>query len=165
MLILAIVCTAWLEIIGIQSAKKEARRREAVERLSGIMDAFMYIYRKGGAVAGNYRVKTEDYHMEVLNEVSFEPDPNANIVRPVFKGEISPIGYQLQVIRYDGDVISGVGGLPEMNLFVGFSGWNVPWYADHSFWLVGRLYDKNGMPDEFCKVFFTLPVYLGPEIE
>ena len=46
MFILALVCIAWLQIIGIQSARKEARRREAVERLSGMMDAFLYCYRQ-----------------------------------------------------------------------------------------------------------------------
>jgi prepilin-type N-terminal cleavage/methylation domain-containing protein len=62
MLILTIVCISWLKIIGIQSARKEARRREAVERLAGMMDAFMYEMRKGGNVGrqgATYKIKME----------------------------------------------------------------------------------------------------------
>lgn len=41
MLILAIVCLSWFEILSIQSAKREALRREGVERLAGMMEAFL----------------------------------------------------------------------------------------------------------------------------
>ncbi len=41
MLILVIVCLSWFEILSIQSAKREALRREGVERLAGMMEAFL----------------------------------------------------------------------------------------------------------------------------
>ena len=91
MLILAIVCIAWLEIIGIQSARKEARRREAVERLVGMMDAFMYCY-------ANTPPSVADYYLSGLKPLSFATDP-AKAVHAMFDGNISPIGYRLRVLE------------------------------------------------------------------
>ena len=140
MLILTIVCIACLQIIGIQSARKEARRREAVERLSVMMDAFIYKYRAS--------VREGSHHV-VMNRstryLDFVPDNSTNDVHAVFDDGVSPIGYQLCVVRYN--------NLPYKD---NFDGWN----TSHR-WLVGRLYDQNGAVANVGKPFFTLPVCLG----
>ena len=143
MLILTIVCIAWLEIIGIQSARKEARRREAVERLAGMMDAFMYM-NKSYVVGGNYHLELN----ENINRIQFKRDDDAKIVHAVFDQEISPIGYQLSVVEKE--------DLENMESFVGW--WDYEWDAPK--WLIGRLYDRSGTLDDVPKPFFTLQVYL-----
>ncbi len=140
MLILTIVCLAWFEIIGIQSARKEARRREAVERLSGMMDAFLYLKREG--------VESEGiYHMNKVGDdrIEFSHENMMNIVYPVFDNEESPIVYQLYVV----DNVSGN------------SGWIPYGRGNRCRWLIGALYDRNGPESEAGKPFFTLPVCLG----
>lgn len=140
MLILTIVCTAWLEIIGIQSAKKEARRREAVERLSGMMDAFLYL--KGGSEqpvgCGSYYVISSFNNLEI--KVG-----DASVAYPMFADGASPIGYRLSVVQK--------GNLPDAD---GFEGW-----SENSRWLVGQLYSQNGTTNDVGNPFFTLPVCLG----
>ena len=123
MLILALVCVAWLEIIGIQSARKEARRREAVERLAGMMDAFMYVY---SAVApdlseGDYRLKKNK------SMVYFQ---STGQVEPMFDEDVSPIGYRLSVVKMNLSA-NRLNNLPEYSLF---KGWK------QKLWLIGRLY-------------------------
>ena len=139
MLILTIVCVAWLEIIGIQSAKKEARRREAVDRLSGMMDAFCYLKGSGQPVAyGSYYI-TNSFNNLVVN------GGDATLVYPMFRDEVSPIGYQLRVVRKR--------DLPDAD---GFEGWSTG-----SRWLVGQLYSQNGITNDVGNPFFTLSVCLG----
>lgn len=139
MLILTIVCTAWLEIIGIQSAKKEARCREAVDRLSGMMDAFCYLKGSGQPVAyGSYYI-TNSFNNLVVN------GGDATLVYPMFRDEVSPIGYQLRVVRKR--------DLPDAD---GFEGWSTG-----SRWLVGQLYSQNGITNDVGNPFFTLSVCLG----
>ena len=116
MLILALVCTSWLEIIGIQSAKKEARRREAVERLAGMMDAFMY---KGvGAVNKGYYLAQADESV-----VEFKVTSKAE---RVFEDGVSPIGYQLRIVGSSSPLVEGM---------------SQNWAGN---WLVGLLFDENG---------------------
>lgn len=140
MLILTIVCVAWLEIIGIQSAKKEARRREAVERLAGMMDAFSYFTKGSGqpVAYGSYYM-TNSFNNLVIN------GGDASLVYPMFGDGASPIGYQLRVVRKR--------DLPDAD---GFEGW-----SSGSRWLVGQLYSQNGMTNDAGRPFFTLPVCLG----
>lgn len=138
MLILTIVCLSWLEIIGIQSARKEARRREAVERLAGMMDAFMYCYQNVSASACGYQVMTNG------NAIAWSEDTTSNMVYPMFEAGVSPIGYQLSVVNKS--------ALPDAAKFG--DNWSGKW-------LVGRLYDHNGNVNEVGKPFFTLPVCLG----
>ena len=138
MLIFTIVCISWLKIIGLQSVRKEARRREAVERLSGMMDAFLFDKRKSSSVG------TGSYELEMntsINTLSFKKDENTNVVHQVFDGDASPIGYQLHVVSNP----------PFQSDFVGWSGK----------WLVGRLYDRSGAIGDVGRPFFTLPVCLG----
>ncbi len=143
MLILAIVCIAWLQIIGIQSARKEARRREAVERLVGVMDAFMYVNK-------NVRLSPGFYFMNIIGgELSFSKD-ELNSVRPIFDDDVSPIGYQLQVCAKS--------GLPYQSLFWG---WDPLPRASAPQWLVGRLYNSSGLVSDLGKPFFSVPVCLG----
>lgn len=140
MLILAIVCIGWLEIIGIQSARKESRRREAVERLAGMMDAFIY-EKLGGGVS-----TSTAYHMTINGtKLSFEKDDSGtNVVHAMFADGVSPIGYQLCIVA-EGD-------LPDKDLFYNWGGKR---------WLVGRLYNGNGNLGNVGRPFFTLPVCLG----
>lgn len=53
MLILAIVCMSWFEILSIQSAKREALRREGVERLAGMMEAFLVSFTLPNGISSN----------------------------------------------------------------------------------------------------------------
>lgn len=132
MLILAIVCVAWLEIIGIQSAKKEARRREAVERLSGMMDAFMYINKNTSSVATGF------YEELVKGDIiGFKAKGADSTVYEMFTDGTSSIGYQLHVFDRNG------------------AGW------DGCSWLEGRLYDLTGSTNDVGNAFFSLSVCLG----
>ena len=145
MLILTLVCVAWLEIIGIQSAKKEARRREAVERLVGMMDAFMYLNRtnKVSKVELSFYRSVMMTNAMGLVEVRF-PKGNSSEIYPMF-GDVTSIGYQLHVVQK--------GSLPNQASFVKWAG--------SSRWLIGRLYDRNGTITDMDEPFFTLPVCLG----
>ena len=151
MLILAIVCIAWLQIIGIQSARKEARRREAVDRLAGMMDAFMYINSFGVDVGCYCVYHTDGNYMDMGNDKKLVFTPgNDNEVRPVFKDDVSPIGYRLRVVEKR--------NLHSHQRFG--SNWG------DRFWLVGELYNKNGIFGEGKDVdegdlFCRLQVYLG----
>lgn len=143
MLILTLVCVAWLEIIGIQSAKKEARRREAVERFAGMMDAFLY-YKTGDRVSW---ITTGYYCMSLSKEggaefsgLDFKEDCNAADVYPMFENSISPIGYQLCVTD---------------SMSAGYVGWN------GCRWVEGRLYNHSGKKTDAGDPFFTLRVCLG----
>ena len=141
MLILTVVCLAWLEIVGVQSARREARRREAVERLAGMMDAFLYEKRSGGVGTGGYRMEMH----AASGTLAFHPDAGTNTVHALFDPAVSPVGYQLCVVTQ--------AGLPADARPTG-------WAAAHR-WLVGRLYDGNGPVREVGRPFFTLPVCLG----
>ncbi|MGN0844999.1 MAG: type II secretion system protein [Kiritimatiellia bacterium] len=137
MLILAIVCVAWLEIIGVQSARKEARRREAVERLAGMMDAFLYMNKLKS------NVSTGCYQMIVNGSMlSFAPVSAATKACPLYESDVSPIGYRLDVVAK--------ANLSDEALFTGY--WTKKW-------LVGKLYDRSG--SDAGEPFFTLPVYIG----
>lgn len=150
MLILTIVCIAWLEIIGVQSARKEARRREAVERLAGMMDAFMYENRN------NHSLNFGDYRMNLnllIGKIDFEYCGDSD-VHPMYEQEISPVGYRISVVTKD--------DLPGQ---IWFDGWEdleqkgeEPLVAR---WVVGRLYNQNGRLADAGKPFFTLPVCFG----
>ncbi len=140
MLILTLVCVAWLQIIGIQSARKEARRREAVERLVGMMDAFMYMNRGVNPSVGAYYMSRTG-----AQTITFHSDSGTDIVHSMFDQDISPIGYQLRVI--DSEI------LPDQTR-VG-TGW-----GSRRKWLVGMLYGSSGSVEESGKPFFTLPVYM-----
>ena len=155
MLILAIVCVAWLQIIGIQSARREARRREAVERLSGIMDAFMYCYQNEPPK----RLKEGCSYMLDASNGQFKQatGANANLVRSVFDREFdadaSPVGYRI--------CVEGIDAFPDRNLF---EGWELPLKGEKRspLWLVGRLYDRSGCQlADAGNPFFTLRVCLG----
>ena len=160
MLILTLVCVAWLEIIGIQSARKEACRREAVERLAGMMDAFMYdslLTRPGGVVKvnqmnGQRSFQTGDYRIDqsagLLSAVKL---PSGTIqIQPLYETDISPIGYRLRVV----DMMT----LDYCNEFG--NNWRNS-KGKKSSWLVGELYDHHGKKEDDWRPFFSLPVCLG----
>lgn len=142
MLILTIVCLAWLEIIGVQSARREARRREAVERLAGMMDAFLYRCKDPSVFkfdsGHSYRMEMN----EAAHTLTFKDVGTTNVVQALFDGAVSSIGYQLCVVEKQ--------DLPGERLF----GDN--WGKGR--WLVGRLYERNGAVADAGKPFFTLPV-------
>lgn len=140
MLILTIVCIAWLQIIGIQSARKEARRREAVERLAGMMDAFLHESRDKGASLGvNYMVRTNaNYEIDIVKSTVE--------ISAMFDGDVSPIGYQLRVVD-----------MSQLDNYVEFGrNWGT------CKWLVGKLYNRSNCSEvDAGKPFFTVPVCLG----
>ena len=152
MLILAIVCISWLKIIGIQSARKEARRREAVERLAGMMDAFMYMGRSGKIASQNISANKSYVMRREDRQFDFERSNNADRIEPLF-GEIdndgvrvSPIGYRLYV--------TARAKLDESDKFG--DNWET------CKWLVGELYNRSDCSKgEAGNPFFTLPVCLG----
>ena len=151
MLILALVCVAWLEIIGIQSARKEARRREAVERLAGMMDAFMQMNQFTPEIsAGKYCMNTNG-----INKIYFEI-VSGGIVRMFGKeltshglDDVSPIGYILEVTD---DVSEPFG---KYNTYNGKT-------EKAGRCLIGKLYNHADEDAEKSgNLFFSLPVGLG----
>ena len=142
-LILMIVCIEWMQIIGMQSARKEARRREAVERLAGMMDAFLYYHRNTDEFfsPSYYLVQTN------ANRTLTVKSCNSN-VQAMFDGDVSPVGYQLSVVTK--------ANLPNS------AGFGNKWGGSSSKWLVGRLYNRsNCTTNDAGRPFFTLPVCLG----
>ena len=146
MLILTIVCISWLQIIGIQSAKREARRREAVERLSGIMDAFLYCYKHGGVSPGSYC-----FVLNPGDSLTFKRDTDSSVVHPMFEDSVSPVGYQLRVVQNRSNEL-------DARLF---DGWKPVGRNIMGYWLIGSLYDGNGAVGDLGRPYFTLPVYSG----
>ena len=144
MLILAIVCIAWLQIIGIQSARKEARRREAVERLAGMMDAFLYEYRETSPSVASYYMEKQGSGNAGFSRIDFKTAAKGE-VHPIFEGDVSPVGYQLCVVQKS--------NLPNEEKFVNWGSGK---------WLVGKLYNRSDcLETEAGKPFFTLPVCMG----
>ena len=145
MLILTLVCVAWLEIIGIQSAKKEARRREAVERLVGMMDVFMFVARNNSLE--RKKISSNSYYFFERNgdAIKISPASGGKAVYPVFEDNVSPVGYQLSVVETK--------SLPDHEKFVNWD--------STCRWLVGKLYDGNSLNGVDKGPFFTLPVFLG----
>jgi len=164
MLILAIVCISWLQIIGIQSARKEARRREAVERLAGMMDAFLYCnqnVKPNRLTIGGYKLAIDDEIGGKRISLTSYKGAAANEVYPIFESGESPIGYRLSVVEK--------ANLRDEGLPVElFKGWDLPLSISDKGstvvprWLVGKLYDhSNCSTSEAGRPFFTLPVCLG----
>lgn len=151
-LILSIVCIAWLQIIGIQSARKEARRREAVERLSGMMDAFMYVNKSAQLSKSIKNGNGESYRIvKETNSLSFDNDNSkGTAIHPLYDEGGSPIGYQLCLVTKN-DLLSTTEG----------KSWDLSVRGSHPVWLVGRLYAHYGTVQEAGKPFFTLPVWFG----
>ena len=145
MLVLAIACVAWLRIIGIQSARKEARRREAVERLAGMMDAFMYV-KKTNVQEGNWRQTS-------LTPLTF--DKTTKISEPI--EDLPPLGYRLCVVKN----LKYLSAVDNEALFEGYAGsFAGDWQTKK--WLVGLLYNRDGATEKDAgKPFFVLPVCLG----
>lgn len=148
MLILTIVCIAWLEIIGIQSARKEARRREAVERLAGMMDAFMYdsILLNNKIIDNKKKIKTGCYYLK-RNSLSAQLITNDEVY-PMYENDLSSIGYRLRVLQKK-----------DLNYSSEFGdNWKI---IQDNYWLVGELYNHYGKQESVGKPFFTLPVCLS----
>lgn len=166
MLVLAIACVAWLRIIGIQSARKEARRREAVERLAGMMDAFMAQSSDGRIAIGtggsskkivDQMNHNKSYYKVERNSTGLVFDFSTSTQAELFDSarielepelDLSPIRYQLYVTPK---------GSLEDEAELG-NGWG------DKIWLVGKLYDlkdmQNGVLMSTDHPFFTLKVRL-----
>lgn len=91
MLILALVSLSWLTIIQVQSANRESYRREAVERLAGMMD----VISQQGLAKNGYRADTVWRFDDGLSVQAND----ARIVNPLFRPTESSIGYRLRVKR------------------------------------------------------------------
>ena len=88
MLVLFFVCVSWLTIFQIQSANRESYRREAVERLAGMMDV----------------ISQQGFNSQYASETSWsfcEGKPtrqtNSRIVNPVFEPTESSLGYRIRI--------------------------------------------------------------------
>ncbi len=143
-LILTIVSVAWFKIICIQSARKEARRREAVERLAGMMDAFLYENRTVEEFARSYEVSVNT-NINALTCIALGDD-KVDYVHPMFENDVSPVGYRLSVVvKKDWE-----------------DGYRFTNWPSRVKWLVGELYNKSGCTkSEAGPPFFQLPVCLG----
>ena len=161
MLILTLVCVAWLEIIGIQSARKEARRREAVERLAGMMDAILYdpvtlkVFNKNKKT-GKITATAASYCLKTSNYISAEKLTDDDEILPVFANEVSSIGYRLKVLLSKDK-------LDCSEKFVTNKEFGNNWCNNDGpcYWLVGELYDHYGKKENDWVPFFTLPVCMG----
>ena len=168
MLILAIVCVAWLEIIGIQSARKEARRREAVERLAGMMDAFMYI-NKDKVSEGFYRrereiasvVGDDKYTFESVDGevITFKAESDGSQIRKVFSDDVSPVGYRLYAVKRS--ALGNPTGTTANEKYKFAPLQTDTEWGSKSVWLVGELYDHDGEWDKNKRPFFALSVCTG----
>lgn len=100
MLILALVSLSWLTIAQVQSANRESYRREAVERLAGMMD----VISQQGWDYEKYTIGSAWCFKGGLPEKSSD----ARTVNPVFSQTESMIGYRLTVrgVKDVGDLIS-----------------------------------------------------------
>lgn len=149
MLIFALVCISWFKIIAIQSARKEARRHEAVERLVGMMDASLYFMKKGDLIrAGEQHqsfIVQRDGDTINLRKGMMEE------VYPIFDGDVSPIGYQIVLTKSPAAI-----GVPNAGLY---EGWSLN-SREAPYWLVGFLYDGCGNTNDVGRSFFTLPVFM-----
>ena len=108
MLILALVSLSWLTIIQVQSANRESYRREAVERLAGMMDVIsMY------GLAGNGFKAGTAWAFEDGNLISLA---DGKAVKPIFDPVESSIGYRLRIKKASevNDLIS-YGNISEKN--------------------------------------------------
>lgn len=170
MLILTIVCLSWFEILSIQSAKREALRREGVERLAGMMEAFIasfylpagaqdVIYSEdGGKKIGDFQENDAVlYNPEALSDGvghMFERIRNDNArskkIHPIFSeteikdgriGAASP-GYRLHI----GYLKSGNAAV--MDYDKSLDGQSKPLMRRDSKILVGDLYERVGEIDE-----------------
>lgn len=87
MLILALVSLSWLTIIQVQSANRESYRREAVERLAGMMDV----------------ISQQGFNSQYASGTSWffnkgKPNKtNSRIVNPVFEPTESSLGYRIRI--------------------------------------------------------------------
>lgn len=88
MLILALVSLSWLTIIQVQSANRESYRREAVERLAGMMDV---ISQQG--FKSQYASGTSWF----FSKGKPTPQTNGRIVNPVFEPIESSLGYRIRI--------------------------------------------------------------------
>lgn len=165
-LILTIICISWFTIAQIQSAKKEALRRESVERLAGMMDAFTEnsiwntaLVKSGRKPIGvSWWFNEEKFQFETcdINLVSkmFESDKVWNSDSEMWEDELlSPIGYRLHILQLK--------DLPKeypSEKASYYSGWSTSAYV-----LIGELYDNNGNRNDpdVGKPFCTFKMFLG----
>lgn len=145
-LILTFVCMSWFEIMGAQNWTKESARREAVEQLHGMMDAFVDIV--GG-----------EYTTERTYVISFSGNAG-----PVFamKGldyvsslgleSSSSIGYRLYLEQAPVSAARDTGSRRNY--------WGGP--RGDRYWLCGELYDECGGAVDVCgRAFCKMKVFLG----
>lgn len=100
MLILALVSLSWLTIAQVQSANRESYRREAVERLAGMMDA---ISQLGLSYVPGTALQFKDGQPQKLSGVN-----GRMTVNPLFGPTESSLGYRLRVKELEevGDLMS-----------------------------------------------------------
>ena len=93
MLIFCCVCASWPTIFQVQSANRESYRREAVERLAGMMDV---VSRQDGLLQ-NFKYG-RSLHFE--GGMLISEQGNGKVVRNMFDERDSTIGYRLRIKRF-----------------------------------------------------------------
>ena len=161
-LILTIICISWFTIAQIQSAKKEALRREAVERLAGMMDAFTEYSIWSDAINNandpvgcswwfdEERIQFKERGSNLVSKM-FESEPVWDSDQRRWKLEaISPIGYRLYITCLEDYIKSRSHRRDD------YLNW-----SDTDYVLVGELYDRNGDISEVGSPFCSFKIFLG----
>ena len=129
MLILALVSLSWLTIIQVQSANRESYRREAVERLAGMMDV---ISQRGLDIDVRQSAVVFRFKDGIMTE-STDSDEVKTVV-PLFLPSESSIGYRLMAKKFS-DVKALI---PEAGSFM----------EKRAPVLVGELFEQSGTLDD-----------------
>ena len=145
-LILTIVCLCWLEMMGFQNWTKESARREAVEQLHGMMDAFVET------------VNVDEYSETCTYTISFKGDSveytadnPLDYVSPLGLVSSPAIGYRMYLepaplspLRDSGREYWAIGT------------------KSGRYWLCGELYDECNMSTIACgRAFCKMKVFVG----
>ena len=133
MLILALVSLSWLTIAQVQSANRESYRREAVERLAGMMD----VASMHGVAAGTSWCFNADGLLTSCD--------SARTVNQLFDPAESTLGYRLRVKKVsdvqDDLIVQDTGGnAQELDFLLS--------YYKPAPVLIGELFEKSGTLDQ-----------------
>ena len=115
-----------------------------------MMDAFMDYYKNNSA--GDKKkdgsIPASSYIVQVKTNVLTVATSASTTIIPIFSSDESPIGYRLRVVN----------SLPDGELFDGRNLITGNWTSKK--WLIGELYNHNGLLTSSDMPFFSLPVCL-----
>ena len=131
MLILALVSLSWLTIAQVQSANRESYRREAVERLAGMMD-----------VISSMKLTKNDVRSGKVAWRFDEGQPckaDLKVVNPLFNLTDSSIGYRIRVMKAKDNGLIVLGAEEEVQ--------EADILGNSSVVLDGELFERSGTLD------------------